>query len=89
MPKVLLTALQHELEREAFRQQQFNTALLARKANGLDHQEIAAVVGVSPTTVAKWKSDCGKMTLSYFRKFSEAANLSDEEILLIVRGKKH
>lgn len=89
MPKVLLTAAQRELEREAYRQEQFNTALLSRKAKGQDHQDIAACIGVSPVTVAKWKTDCGKMTLSYFRKLSEAANLSDEEILLIIRGKRH
>ncbi len=88
MPRVLLTALQRELEKEAFRQEQFNTVLLKRKARGLDHQAIAACVGVTPLTVSKWKSDCGKMTLSYFRKFAETANLSDEEILLIIRGKK-
>ncbi len=88
MPKVILTALQRELEREAYRQEQFNSALLARKAKGLDHQDLASYVGVSPVTIAKWKADCGKMTLSYFRKLSDAAGLSDEEILLIVRGKK-
>ena len=89
MAKVLLTALQRELEREAYRQEQFNRILLIRKAGGLDHQALAAYVGVTPLTVSKWKSDCGKMTLSYFRKLVDTANLSDEEILLIVRGKKH
>lgn len=88
MPRVYLTALQRELANEAYRQEQFNTALLSRKARGLDHQAIAYNIGVTPLTVSKWKTDCGKMTLSYFRKLAETANLSDEEILLIIRGKK-
>jgi len=88
VPKVLLTALQRELDKAAYRQAQFNAALLTRKAKGVDHQDLAAYIGVTPITIAKWKSDCGKMSLSYFQKLTEAANLSDEEILMIVRGKK-
>lgn len=88
MPKVRLTALQRELEKEAYRQEQFNSVLLSRKAKGLDHQDLVAYVGVSPVTIAKWKADCSKMTLAYFRRLSDAANLSDAEILAIVRGVK-
>lgn len=87
MPKVLLTTVQREMEREAARQAQFNSALLSRKASGLSHQTIAECIGVSPVTVAKWKTDCGKMSLAYFRKLADTANFSDDEILLIVRGK--
>ena len=88
MPKVILTAAQREREREIYRQEQFNHILLSRKSKGVDHQDLAAYIGVTPVTVAKWKNDCGKMSLDSFRKFSDAANLSDEEILLLVRGKK-
>lgn len=89
MPKVILTALQKQREKDAYRQGAFNNVLLARKAAGMDHQAIAANVGVTPLTVSKWKSDCGKMTLAYFRKLAETANLTDSEILQIVRGKQH
>ena len=88
MPKIVITAAQRELEKEAYSKKVFNTVLLTRKAEGMDHQDLAAYIGVTPLTVSKWKADCGKMTLSYFRKLAETANLTDSEILQIVRGRK-
>lgn len=87
MPKVFLTATQRAMEREAYRQEQFNSVLLNRKAKGMDHQVLASVIGVTSTTLSKWKNDSGKMSLDNFRKLADVVQMTDEEILRVVKGK--
>ena len=45
-------------------------------------------MGVSPATICDWKKDTGTMSLNALRRFVEVANLNDEQILRLVRGKK-
>ena len=87
MPKVFLTATQRLLEIRAYRQGEYNDALNRRKSRGMDFQLLASLVGVSPTTLSKWKNDSGQMTLEHFRKLADVAQLTDDEIIKIVKGK--
>lgn len=89
MPKVILTAAQREADRDAYRQREFVRVMLGIKADGISHQSIAADIGASPSTVSNWKRDSGKMSLRMFRRLVDVADLTDDEILRIVRGKKN
>lgn len=86
MPKVLLTAAQREADREKKRQKAFNMVLMDRKADGLPNKTIADQISVDPATFSGYKTDCGRMSLRSFRRFADAVNLTDNEILSIIRG---
>ena len=85
MPKAILTASQREEEKNAYRQREF---LLEMKIDGISQNSIAYEMGVSPATICDWKKDTGTMSLNALRRFVEVANLTDEQILRLVRGKK-
>lgn len=86
MPKVLLTAAQREADRERKRQKAFNAVLLDRKADGLPNKKLADEIDVDPATFSGYKTDSGRMSLRSFRRFADAASLTDAEILSIIRG---
>ena len=86
MPKVLLSAAQREADREKKRQKAFNMVLMDRKADGLPNKTIADRISVDPATFSGYKTDCGRMSLRSFRRFADAVNLTDNEILSIIRG---
>lgn len=86
MPKVLLTAAQREADREKKRQKAFNMVLMERKADGLPNKKIADEIAVDPATFSGYKTDCGRMSLRAFRRFADAVDLTDKEILSIVKG---
>lgn len=86
MPKVLLTAAQREADLEKKRQKAFNMVLMDRKAEGLPNKKIADQISVDPATFSSYKTDCGKMSLRAFRRFADAVELTDHEILSIIRG---
>ena len=88
MPKVILTASQREEEKNAYRQREFVRILLEMKIDGISQNSIAYEMGVSPATICDWKRDTGTMSLNALRRFVEVANLTDEQILRLVRGKK-
>ena len=88
MPKVVLTASQREAEKNAYRQREFVRILLEMKIDGISQQSIAYDMGVSPATICDRKKDTGTMSLNALRRFVEVANLTDEQILRLVRGKK-
>lgn len=85
MPRVAW--FQREAAKKEYRQKQFARVLLERKADGITQKRIAADLGVDPATITAWKHDCGNMSLGAFIRMIEIADLSDEEILLITRGK--
>lgn len=85
MPRV--TWFQREAAEREYKQKQFARVLVDRKADGLTQKSIATDLGVDPATVSLWKRNCGNMSLGAFQKLVEVADLSDNEILLIVRGK--
>ena len=86
MPKVLLTAAQREADREKKRQKAFNMVLMNRKAEGLSNKTIADHIAVDPATFSGYKTDCGRMSLRAFRRFADTVDLTDKEILSIIRG---
>lgn len=88
MPKSILTASQREEEKNAYRQREFIRILLEMKIDGISQNSIAYDMGVSPATICDWKKDTGTMSLNALRRFVEVANLTDEQILRLVRGKK-
>lgn len=88
MPKVILTASQREEDKNAYRQKEFVRILMEMKIDGINQKDIAYDMGVSPATVCDWKKDTGSMSLKALRRFVEVANLTDEQILRLVRGKK-
>lgn len=85
MPRV--TWFQREAAEREYKQKQFARVLVDRKADGITQKSIALDLGVDPATVTGWKHNCGNMSLGAFQKLVEVADLSDNEILLIVRGK--
>lgn len=87
MPKVLLTAAQRAADLEAKRQREFVRIMSKRRDDGMSHKSLALVIGVSPSTISDWKKNSGQMSVQALRKLADAANLTDEEILRIVRGK--
>ena len=89
MPKVVLTASQREAEKNAYRQREFVRILIEMKTDGISQKSIADDMGVSPATICDWKKDTGTMPLRALRRFVEVANLTDEQILRLVRGKKY
>lgn len=87
MPKVCLTAAQREAEAAKSRQKEFVRIMNIRREDGLDHKDIALEIGVSPATVSGWKREVGAMSIHHLRKLIKAANLTDDEVLRIIRGK--
>jgi transcriptional regulator with XRE-family HTH domain len=87
MPKTFLTAAQREADAARRRQKEFIRILDERRYDGISHKEIAIKIGVSPTTISDWKREVGGMSIHYLRKLIVAADLTDEEVLRIIRGK--
>ena len=87
MPRVTWMLQQRNAAEKEYRQKAFARVLIERKADGLTQKSIAEDLGVDPATLSIWKRNCGNMSLGAFQRLVEVADLSDEEILLITRGK--
>ena len=85
MPRI--TWMQRNAAEKEYRQKAFARVLIDRKADGLTQKSIATDLGVDPATVSLWKRNCVNMSLGAFQKLVVVADLSDEEILQIIRGK--
>ena len=85
MPRVCLTAAQREAAGVSARQREFNRIINDRQNDGLSHKEIAFEMGVPPTTISNWKKSVEGMTIRNLRKLIQAAGLTDDEVLRIIR----
>lgn len=63
------------------------TALETRKISGMKYQSVYSTMKISSSTLYDWMYiDAGKMSIRYLGDLAQAANLSDAEIVKLVRG---
>lgn len=88
MPKVYLTLAQRKAALKESRNKAYKRRLRdILEDRGIKQKELALRIGVAETTLCNWNKDSGKTSVEALRNISDELDLSDEDIVVLVRGR--